>query len=108
MDTTQPGFWIAIGLGGSLVGALSAVQQFTQKSGPSMPFRPQPVVRDFCFGAFLTAVLYMFLPESMTSWISAGQSLVSSAAAKAAAVASSATASAPSSDIELQTGPARF
>ena len=106
MDTTQPGFWIAIGLGGSLVGALSAAQQFTQKSGPSTPFRHQPVVRDFCFGAFLTAVLYMFLPESMTSWISAGQSLVSSVASKAASVALPAAAA--SSDIELQTGPARF
>ncbi len=105
MDTTQPGFWIAIGLGGSLVGALSAAQQFTQKSNTSA-FRPQPVVRDFCFGAFLTAVIYMFLPDSVTSWISAGQSLVSTAAAKASSLASSATAA--SSDIELQTGPARF
>lgn len=107
MDTTQPGFWIAIGLGGSIVGALSAAQQFTQKSGSSdSAFRPQPVIRDFCFGAFLTAILYMFLPESITSWISAGQTLLSQASAKASSLASTATSSA--SDIELQTGPARF
>jgi hypothetical protein len=55
MDYTQPGFWVAIGVGGSLVGSLSAFQQFSEKQ-PGESFRIRAIVRDFCLGAFLTAV----------------------------------------------------
>jgi hypothetical protein len=106
MDYTQPGFWVAIGVGGSLVASLSTFQQFSMKQ-PGEDIRVRAIVRDFCLGAFLTAVVYMFLPESMLSWVSAGQTLVSSTVTKL-----SSTSSAPQTggfgDIEIQTGPARF
>jgi hypothetical protein len=107
MDYTQPGFWVAIGVGGSLVASLSAYQQFTMKQ-PGEEFRTRAVVRDFCLGAFLTAVLYMFLPESMLSWVSAGQNLVSSTVTKLSSNTAPQTQSGGFGDIELQTGPARF
>ena len=107
MDYTQPGFWVAIGVGGSLVASLSAYQQFaTKQSGEE--FRTRAVVRDFCLGAFLTAVLYMFLPESMLSWVSAGQNLVSSTVNKISSSTGSASQSGGFGEIEIQTGPARF
>jgi hypothetical protein len=102
MDYTQPGFWVAIGVGGSLVASLSAFQQISTKES-GQEFRARAVVRDFCLGAFLTAILYMFLPESMLSWVSAGQTLVSSTVTKL-----STSSQASHGDIELQTGPARF
>lgn len=105
MDYTQPGFWVAIGVGGSLVASLSAYQQFSMKQ-PGEDFRIRAVIRDFCLGAFLTAILYMFLPESMLSWVSAGQSLVSSTVNKISS--STPTQGGGFGDIELQTGPARF
>jgi hypothetical protein len=104
MDYTNTDFWIAIGVGGSVVASLSAGQQFmTKESGQDLRYRA--VFRDFCFGAFLTAILYMFLPESIHSWITVGQSAV-----KEVSKGVSGLASAPSSfgDYELQTGPARF
>lgn len=101
MDYTQPYFWAAIGIGGTVIAALSSVQQLYTKDSSSK-FRYQPVIRDFCFGAFLTAVLYMFLPESITSWISAGQNLVTST------IQSAEVPKASSSDYELQVGPAKF
>lgn len=108
MDYTQPGFWVAIGVGGSLVASLSAFQQISQRE-PGQNFRARAVVRDFCLGAFLTAVLYMFLPESMLSWVSAGQSLVSSTVNKiSSSTSSQAHQGGGFGDIELQTGPARF
>jgi len=94
MDYTQPGFWIAISVGGTLIGSLTAAQQFMNKE---KPFDMRPVVRDFCFGAFLTAILYMFLPESMQSWVLAGQGALSKM-----------TPLTQNQDIELQLGPARF
>ncbi len=107
MDTAQPGFWIAIVLGGSSVAALSAIQQFRSKD-VSTPFRPQPVLRDFCFGAFLTAILYMFLPESFEKMLSAGGSALSGAMEKAKGQIGGGAASSNLGELELQTGPARF
>ena len=102
MDYTKPHFWIAIGTGGALIAILSAVQQLYTKDQYAS-FRPQPVVRDFCFGAFLTAILYMFLPESVTSLVSAGQGLVASSLPMKAQEVIKGT-----SDYELQVGPAKF
>jgi hypothetical protein len=107
MDYTQPGFWVAIGVGGSLVASLSAFQQFSEKQ-PGESFRIRAIVRDFCLGAFLTAILYMFLPESMLSWVSAGQSLVSSTVNKLSSSNTAPQSGGGFGDIELQTGPARF
>lgn len=108
MDYTQPGFWIAIGVGGSLVASLSTFQQFSMKQ-PGEDIRVRAIVRDFCLGAFLTAILYMFLPESMLSWVSAGQSIVSSTVTKLSSPSNTSPQSGGSfGDIEIQTGPARF
>ena len=103
MDYTNTDFWIAIGVGGSLVASLSAGQQVMNKE-PGTDIRYRAVVRDFCFGAFLTAIMYMFLPESIHSWISVGQNAVKEVSKSV----SSGTSSFSFGDYELQTGPARF
>jgi len=97
MDTSQPGFWIAILIGGAVIAAASAFQQYSTK--PEQ-FNTKPVIRDFCIGAFLTAVIYMFIPDTVQNLLSSGQTALSS-------MASSSQASA-NADVELQTGPARF
>jgi hypothetical protein len=101
MDYTNTDFWVAIGVGGSVVASLSAGQQVMNKEA-GQELRYRTVFRDFCFGAFLTAILYMFLPESIHSWISIGQTVVSKG------VSGLASSSTSFSDYELQTGPARF
>ena len=105
MDYSQPGFWLAIGIGGSVIASLSAFQEYSVKSQAGEAFSVKPVFRDFCFGAFLTAIVYMFIPESMTAWMTSVTSTMKSAGSAAVASVSS---SASANDIELQTGPARF
>jgi hypothetical protein len=101
MDYSKPGFWIAIGIGGLLVAILSGGQQYYSNQ-PDQPFTFRPVFRDFCLGASVTATIYMFLPDSIDSWISAGKDTLTS-------MTGGASTSTPStSSIELQTGPARF
>jgi DMSO reductase anchor subunit len=85
---TPYGFWIAILIGGSVIAAFSAYQQYT-----SDEFRVKPVIRDFVIGAFLAAVTYMFVPETIQEFLNTSQSTI--------------TAMVPG-EIELQTGPARF
>lgn len=113
MDYTNTDFWIAIGVGGSIVGAMSTAQQLLYKdqSEPYSGFRVKAVLRDFCLGAFLTAVLYMFLPETFSSWISSASSVASSAATSVSKGMSGGSTSPSSSgfgEYELQVGPARF
>ena len=96
MDYSQPGFWIAISVGGTLVGTLSAVQQYTSKEKEE-EFRMRAVFRDFFIGAFLTAIIYMFIPDTIQSIITNVSETTSSLATKAVP-----------EDIELQVGPARF
>ena len=103
MDYSQPGFWLAIGIGGSVIASLSAFQEYSVKSQAGEAFSMKPVFRDFCFGAFLTAIVYMFIPESMQSWIASVSSTMKSAGSAALS-----SASTSANDIELQTGPARF
>ena len=99
MEVPQSGFWIAIAAGGIAVAAASAAQQVWFKDPQEAPgFRFKAVARDFFIGAFLAAIAYMFLPESIQTWITAGQNAVNSVAAPAMT----------SPDVELQTGPARF
>jgi hypothetical protein len=107
MDYTNPEFWIALGVGGSLVGAMSAGQQFMNKNSnqPYSEFRVRAVIRDFCLGAFLTAILYMFLPDSFHSMISFGQDTLTKIGGS---VTEKVSKSVSFSDMELQTGPARF
>ncbi len=111
MDYTNTDFWIAILAGGGVIAAASAGQQIYFKD-PESPqeFRVRAVVRDFCIGAFLTAVLYMFLPESFHSMISAGSSAAQSMKESASASLSKSLASVSSGleSIEIRTGPARF
>ena len=104
MDYAKPGFWIAILAGGAIVAILSAIQQYATSETSSFTFRP--VFRDFFLGSFVTASIYMFLPESFDSIISTIPSLTG---AGAAGVGAGATEWARAADtIELQTGPARF
>lgn len=94
MDVSQFGFWIAILIGGVIIASLSAYQQYG-----SDEFRVKPVIRDFCIGAFLTATVYMFIPDTIQELISSSQSTMSSIIQSPSSI---------SPDIELHTGPARF
>jgi len=98
MDTSQPGFWIAILIGGTVIAAASAFQQYSTK--PEQ-FNTKPVIRDFCIGAFLTAMIYMFIPDTVQNMLSSGQTALSSMASSQVSIPANA-------DVELQTGPARF
>jgi hypothetical protein len=104
MDTSQPGFWIAILIGGTVIAAASAFQQYSTK--PEQ-FNTKPVIRDFCIGAFLTAVIYMFIPDTVQNLLSSGQTALSSMTSSHASASASSSSSA-NADVELQTGPARF
>ena len=98
--TTKPGFWMALAIGGALVGAASFAQQsMTRKDGE--PYRLRAVFRDFILGAFLSATIYMMLPDSVDS-------LTTSLIKTGGGVMSATVSSTPSSDVELHTGPARF
>jgi len=93
MDTPATGFWIAIACGGIIIAILSAVQQYYNKD--SSEFNIKPVARDFCIGAFLTATVYMVIPDSIQEVINQAQNMFPKS-------------SGSPQDIELQTGPARF
>ena len=89
------GFWIAIAIGGTIIAVLSAVQQYSSRdsSMPYSEFSMKPVARDFCIGAFLTATVYMMIPDSFQEIMSKVQEMFKSSGTQ---------------EIELQTGPARF
>jgi len=89
------GFWIAIAIGGTIIAVLSAVQQYSSRdsSMPYSEFSMKPVARDFCIGAFLTATVYMMIPDSFQEMMSKVQGMFKSSGTQ---------------EIELQTGPARF
>jgi hypothetical protein len=89
------GFWIAIAIGGTIIAVLSAVQQYSSRdsSMPYSEFSIKPVARDFCIGAFLTATVYMMIPDSFQEIMSKVQEMFKSSGTQ---------------EIELQTGPARF
>jgi hypothetical protein len=93
MDTPATGFWIAIACGGIIIAILSAVQQYYSKD--TSEFNVKPVARDFCIGAFLTATVYMMIPDSVQEFMDQAQNMFPKS-------------SGSSQDIELQTGPARF
>jgi hypothetical protein len=101
MEYLKPGFLISLLVGGALVAACSMGQQMYNKT-PEESLRMRAVFRDFVIGAFLSATLYTFLPESVDTFISSGSELFT----KNPSGGSVSTAT--SSDIELQTGPARF
>ena len=90
MDLTKAGHWISLWVGGLVIGLISAYIQYTSNKDDEFRFRP--VVRDFCLGAVVSAVLYSFLPESIDDLVNSVK------------VESTVTPS----DVELQTGPARF
>lgn len=96
MDFTKSGMWKAVLAGGVILALVSYVYQVYTKD-PSEEMTYRPVVRDFCLGAFVTASIYMFLPESIDSFIDSTATAVATVTAVATPV-----------DIELQTGPARF
>jgi hypothetical protein len=114
MDYTNTDFWIAIGVGGSIVAAMSTAQQLLYKNEYEAysGFKAKPVIRDFCLGAFLTAVLYMFLPETFGGWISSVQGAASTAASSVSKGVSSMSGGSSNTsafgDYDLQVGPARF
>lgn len=96
MDFTKSGTWKAVLAGGIVIALASYIYQLYTKD-PSEEMNYRPVARDFCLGACVTAAVYMFLPESIDSFIETTTSAVTSSVALAAPA-----------DIELQTGPARF
>jgi len=96
MDFTKSGMWKAVLAGGVIIALASYIYQVYTKD-PSEELKIRPVVRDFCLGACVTASIYMFLPESIDSFIDSTATAVATATAVSAPV-----------DIELQTGPARF
>ena len=87
---------MAIAIGGTIIAVLSAVQQYSSRdsSMPYSDFNFKPVARDFCIGAFLTATVYMMIPDSIQELLNQAQNMFPK--------------SSGSQDIELQTGPARF
>jgi hypothetical protein len=93
MDTDR-GFWIALIVGGLLIAALSAGQQYMMNDpkNPYSEFKVKPVIRDFFIGAFLSSVIYMLIPDSIQQLFASIKS----------------ASSGEVNDIELQTGPARF
>lgn len=96
MDFTKSGTWKAVLAGGIIIALASYVYQ-TYTKEPSDEIKVRPVIRDFCLGAFVTAAVYMFLPESIDTLIETTSTAVANATTVAAPV-----------DVELQTGPARF
>lgn len=96
MDFTKSGTWKAVLAGGIIIAIASYVYQ-TYTKEPSDELKVRPVIRDFCLGAFVTAAVYMFLPESIDTLIETTSTAVANATTVAAPV-----------DVELQTGPARF
>ena len=103
MDYTNPDFLLSIGIGGTVIGVLSLLFQVFSKN-PEHPYpgiRYRAVFRDFFFGAFLTSLLYMFMPESVLNVVSAGQETLSKLSGGSPFASST-------SDLEIQTGPARF
>ena len=100
-EGSQSGFWVAILIGGIVIAAASAFQQYSTK--PEQ-FNTKPVIRDFCIGAFLTAMIYMFVPDTIQNLLSSGQT----AASTALSSLTQSPAVTANTDVELQTGPARF
>ena len=96
MDFTKSGTWKAVLAGGIIIAIASYVYQ-TYTKEPSDEIKVRPVIRDFCLGAFVSAAVYMFLPESIDTLIETTSTAVANATTVAAPV-----------DVELQTGPARF
>ena len=101
-EASKPGFWIALLVGGAIVAAFSLGQQMFNKT-PEESLRLRSIFRDFVLGAFLSATFYMFLPDSIDSLVSSGSQIFTK---NTSGGGPAPTAS--SSDIELQTGPARF
>jgi H+/Cl- antiporter ClcA len=111
MEVSNSGFWIAIGVGGAVIGTLSFSQQYSSKQ-VNEDIRIRSIFRDFCIGAFLTAIIYMFLPDSIDSLVSSGKSAISSAfsfsGGGSGSITTTTTTKSMNNDIELQFGPARF
>jgi len=112
MDQVQSGFWISILVGGILIAFLSASQQYYSKKA-NEPFQYRPVIRDFCIGAFLAAIIYMFVPDSIQSMLNnlpslSLPSLPSLSKMTGGSSEPVAASTSPSMEVEIQTGPAKF
>jgi hypothetical protein len=103
MDYKNPDFWIAMAVGGSLIAILSTIQQFTKKNQED-GIRYRAIFRDFFIGAFLSTIVYMFIPDSVSQFLSFGSSTLS----KVSSSMSGGSSPASLHEIEIQTGPARF
>lgn len=93
MDITRVGLWLSLCVGGFVIALISGYIQYSNKHQEE-EFKYRPVIRDFCLGAVVSAILYSFLPESVDQLVEN----VSNVELKEVS----------SNDIELQTGPARF
>jgi hypothetical protein len=94
----ENGFWIALVIGGVVVGTLSLLYQlYGNKDG----VKPKAIARDFIFGSFFSALGFHFMPETMNEMFEKGKDSIQ-------AMASAVPAASTVADIDLHTGPARF
>jgi hypothetical protein len=76
----EQGFWLALLIGGIVVAGLSAGQQLVWSKEQ---FRMKPVGRDFILGAFISAMIYHLMPDTVVSVVEKGQEAISSLATTA-------------------------
>jgi len=101
LDLTSFYFWGSVLVGGLLLAAISAGFQHFQGENPD-PFAVKGLIRDGLLGGIFTAMAWTLIPESMKTVTENFSNSISTATTSVVDTAVKST------DIELQTGPARF
>ena len=103
--TTTTVFLIAVLIGGLFIAGLGSAQtMYVQEE----PIQTKGVIRDFCIGSVLTAILYQLIPESFENF---SQSLMSISVPKMPSIGGALpnmASSVKDGDFELQMGVPRF
>ena len=98
-------FVVAVVIGGLLIAGMGSAQtMYVQEE----PIQTKGVIRDFCIGGVLTAILYQLIPDSFENFT---QSLMSISVPKMPSIGGSLpsmTSSVKDGDFELQMGVPRF
>jgi hypothetical protein len=98
-------FIVAVVLGGLLIAGIGSAQtMYVQEE----PIQSKGVIRDFCIGSVLTALLYQLIPESFQNFT---DSLMSISVPKLPSIGGALpnlASSAKDGDFELQMGVPRF
>ena len=103
---TNPVFWATVLIGGLLLCALSASITYYQNKDTEEPkVNVKGLVRDTILGSIFTAMGWALVPESFESVAKTVSSSVSSVSTNTLMKGG---ASLPSSDFDLQVGPAMF